>query len=458
MLNRIVILGATGDLTSRYLLPSLAQILDRADQDGTFHVVGVARRDWSTDAFQRHIAERLERFAGDTSDAVRQRLVDCLFYVQADVTDPDELAEAFGGRDEPVLAYLALPPAVFPGTIDALARLELPQGSRVVIEKPFGEDLESAIALNRQVHEVFPEDAIFRIDHFLGKQTVQNILGLRFANRIFEPLWNCHHIRQVEIIWDETLALEGRAGYYDHAGALKDMIQNHLLQLLCFIAMEPPTKITAHELRDRKADLLRAVRRFSPEEIKQSTYRGRYTSGEIDGEAIPSYVDEDGVDPTRNTETFSEVRLTIDNWRWGGVPFVLRSGKALGKNRRLINVHFQDVPHLPFDPDAPPRPNVLRMQIDPDRMHLDLNVNEPGELLSLRAVDLGLELAPPELPAYGTLLLEILRGDPMLFIRDDEAEESWRIVEPILDAWSRDEVPMHEYEAGSDVRTGLMME
>ena len=457
MLNHIVILGAGGDLAARYLMPSLARIIDSPDLPNEIRITGVAREQWSTQQFRSYIGDRLDEFAADVDRQARDQLVGCLTYVQADVTDAEALAPAFSGIDEPSLAYLALPPAIFPGAIAALEKIGLPDGSRIVIEKPFGEDLESAEALNQQVHEVFPENAIFRIDHFLGKQTVQNVLGLRFANRIFEPVWNCHHVRQVEIIWDETLALEGRAGYYDNAGALKDMIQNHLLQLLCFVGMEPPARLDEDQLRDRKVDVLRAVRRLAPEDVAEQTYRARYSAGEIDGQSIPSYVDEEGVDPDNRTETFAEVRFTIDNWRWGGVPFILRSGKALGENRRLIKVHFQGVPHMAFGQSDEPVPNVLRLQLDPDHVHLDLNVNCPGDLFELRPVDLALELAPPALPAYGTLLLDVLRGDPMLFIRDDEAEESWQIVEPILKGWSRELAPLHEYQAGSDVDSGFLI-
>ena len=252
---------------------------------------------------------------------------------------------------------------MFLPTLEALSRASLPQGSRVVIEKPFGEDLASAQALNRLLHQSFPENAVFRIDHFLHLQTVQNVLGLRFANRIVEQLWNRDHVERVEIVWDESLTLEGRASYYDRVGALKDMIQNHLLQLLCLVGMEAPLTLDERTLRDRKIDVLRAIRRLSPQEVEQYTVRARYSAGRIGECQVPNYADEEGIDPARGTETFAQVTLWIDNWRWAGVPFVLRSGKALGRERREIAVHFRPVPHLAFEANDPP-PNVLRLLLD----------------------------------------------------------------------------------------------
>jgi glucose-6-phosphate 1-dehydrogenase len=347
------------------------------------------------------------------------------------------------------VAYLALPPAVFAPTIEALAASGLPDGSRLVVEKPFGEDLTSAQALNHLLHRTVPESAVFRVDHFLGMQTVQNILGLRFANRVFEPLWNGQHIASVEIIWDETLTLEGRASYYDAAGALRDMLQNHLLQLLCLVAMEPPPTLDARDLRDHKVGVLRAVRRLTPAAVAAQTVRGRYSAGRIGARVVPAYVEEPGVDPRRGTETFAQVTLAIDNWRWAGVPFTLRSGKALHRERREVAIYFKPVPHLAFGQRTQPQGNVLRLTFDPDRVALGLNINGSGDPFALAPVELDLTLAPQELPAYARLLLDVVRGDPTLSIRDDEAEESWRIVEPILDAWAAGSVPLGEYPAGS---------
>jgi glucose-6-phosphate 1-dehydrogenase len=291
---------------------------------------------------------------------------------------------------EPIIAYLALPPGVFLPTLEALARANLLPGSRVVIEKPFGEDLASAQALNRLLHQSFPENAVFRIDHSLHLQTVQNVLGLRFANRIFEQLWNRDHVERVEIVWDESLTLEGRASYYDRVGALKDMLQNHLLQLLCLVGMEAPLTLDERRLRDRKIDVLRAVRRLSPDEVEHYTVRARYTAGRIGERQVPSYTDEEGIDPAYGTETFAQVTLWMDNWRWAGVPF------------------------------------------------------------PLERVELGADFTSQGLPAYARLLLQVLEGDCTLSIRDDEAEESWRVIAPILDAWAQGRAPLLDYPAGLD--------
>jgi len=449
MIRRVVIFGASGDLTSRYLLPALVQLDATGCLPEELQILGVAREAWDTETFRRHIAVHLQRQSADVTLRSRQAVTAKLTYRQADVTDSSQVARAIDPSGGPLVAYLALPPSMFAPTIEALAAIGLPEECRIVIEKPFGANLAAARALNQLLHQKFPEHAVFRIDHFLGKQTVQNVLGIRFANRVFEPLWNSHHIQRVEIIWDETLALEGRATYYDTAGALKDMLQNHLLQLLCLVGMEPPRTLHERDFRDRKVDVLRAVRRLSPAEIMSGTVRGRYGAGRIGDRVTPAYVDEQGVDPQRGTETFAQVRLLIDNWRWAGVPFFLRSGKALGRDRREIAIHFKPVPYLAFGPHPDPQPNVLRLQLDPDRVSLGVNINGPGDPFTLEWMELDMTLAPQSPPAYGRLLLDVLDGDPTLFIRDDEAEESWQIIEPISALWAENKVPLLEYPAGS---------
>ena len=316
----------------------------------------------------------------------------------------------------------------------------------IAVEKPFGRDQADARELNAVLHQLVPEERVFRTDHFLATQTVLNILGLRFANRLFEPVWNAGHIERVEIVFDETLGLEGRAGYYDTAGALRDMLQNHLLQQLALVAMEPPTAIDGVSLAARKADVLRAVR--SPADMRRDTVRARYTAGTVAGRELPDYTSEQGVDPARGTETYAEYTVTVDNWRWAGVPFRLRTGKALGTDRQEIAVWFKPVPHLAFG-SGQPEPDVLRLQFEPDHISLELNLNgadDPFEL-ERRTLDIGLPPAP--LSAYGLLLAEMLTGERTLSISDVEAEESWRIVEPILAAWTAGEVPLLEYPAGS---------
>jgi glucose-6-phosphate 1-dehydrogenase len=331
---------------------------------------------------------------------------------RADSGDAAALAGAVDQAKGPVVAYLALPPAAFAPAIQALAVVGLPDGSRLVVEKPFGRSLGEARVLNRLLDRRFGKDAVFRADHVLGLQTVQNILGLRFANRVFEPLWNAGHVQRVEIAWEETVALEGRAGYYDHAGALRDMVQYHLLQLLCLVAMEPPTRLDPRHLHDRKVELLHAVQPPSPGEMATGTVRGRYTAGRVDGVDVPAYTEEPGVDPARGTETFAEVTLSVSNLRWAGVPFTLRTGKALARRRGEILVHFRAASHPTF-PEASAAPtNLLRLGLDPDRLTLCDNLNGTGDPFRLEQAELERPLTPQELPAYGRLLLAVLQGDP----------------------------------------------
>ena len=443
MIRSLVVLGASGDLTARYLLPAVARLQSAGRLPSGFTVTGLAREDWDDEAFRAHAERRLAVHAPDVDEDVRRRLCANLRYQRGDVTDSGSLAPLVAQADGPVVVYLALPPGLFAGTLRGLAAAGVPEGSRLVVEKPFGDGLADARRLNELVHSAFPEHAVFRVDHFLAKQTVLNILGLRFANRIFEPVWNSLHVERVDIVWDETLALEGRAGYYDKAGALRDMLQNHLLQLLALVAMEPPTSLDERALRDRKVDLLRAVHAPSRADIVHGSRRARYTAGK----GHPAYIHEPGVDSNRGTETCAELTLTVDNWRWSGVPFRLRSGKALGRDRREITVRFRPVPHLPFADDT--EPDVLRLTLDPDSISLAINLNGAGDWFDLEREELTARLTTQQLPPYSVLLLEVLAGDPTLSIRADEAEECWRIVDPVLAAWAEDAVPLEEYPAGS---------
>ena len=447
--RRLVILGATGDLTGRYLLAALAEMACSGFLPAELSIVGVARDGWDTARFREHAADRLDRYGAHLSPGGREELVERLSYVAGDVTDSAVLAAAFGPDSDAAVAYLALPPAVFAPTIQALALMGLGKGSRIVVEKPFGTDLASARALNRLLHRHFREEAVFRLDHFLGKQTVQNVLGVRFANRLFEPVWNREHVAGVEIVWDETVGLEGRAGYYDHTGALRDVIQNHLLQLLCLVAMERPATLDAKELRDRKVDLLREVRTATPGEVASSTVRARYLAGSVGDRRLPDYIDEPGVDPARETETFAEVTLFVDSERWRGVPFRLRTGKALVAKRRETAIRFLPVPYRVFQRQDDPPLNRLVFEMGPDRMKLDLALNGAGDPFCLEAAALELTLAPQDLSPHARLLVEAIEGDPALSIRGDEAEECWRIVEPIVEQWARGVPRLLTYPAGS---------
>src|SRR5215471_12801388 len=451
MIRRLAILGATGDLTARYLLPALGALWAGGELGEDFRLVAVGRDNWSDAAFRNWAAAQLDRHMKELPPPAKHAVVATSRYHQADVTDPSSMVAVVQGP-EPLAAYLALPPSVFPGAVSALHRAGTAPGSVVVLEKPFGEDLAGAIELNRLLSRLYAEQAIFRVDHFLAMTTVQNILGTRLANRVFEPIWNSSHIAEIDIVWDEDLTLEGRAGYYDGVGALKDMLQNHLLQLLCLVAMEPPISLGDRDLRDRKVDVLRSIRPLSPEEAIRWTCRARYTRGEIRGQAIPAYVDEAGVDPEHRTETFAALELQLDNWRWPGTTFRLRTGKALGRDRMEVAVHFRPVPHLPLLPEGlrgEAQPNVLRFELEPEGVVLEL-MGIGSHAGTLQPLTLTAELEPAALPAYGRLLLDVFNRNAALSIRGDEAEESWRIVSPVLAAWAADRVPLEEYPAGSD--------
>jgi len=448
MIRKLAILGATGDLTARYLLPGLAALRAAGELSDNFQLVAVGRENWTDETFRNWASAQLDRHATKLHPAMKRAVAATSRYHRADVTDSSAMTAVVQGP-EPLAAYLALPPSVFPGAVTALHRAGTASGSTLVLEKPFGEDLGEAIELNRLLSSLYPEQAIFRVDHFLAMTTVQNILGTRLANRVLESIWNSAHISSVDIIWDESLALEGRAGYYDGVGALKDMLQNHLLQLLCLVAMEPPISLGDRDLRDRKVDVLRSIRPLSPQEAVRRTCRARYSGGEVGGQAVPAYAEEDGVEPAHRTETFAEVHFELDNWRWTGTIFRLRTGKALRRDRKEVAVHFRPVPHLPFEHQAHAPRNVLRFGLEPESVVLELTGTGP-RIGTLVPLTLATHLAPAELPAYAQLLLDILSGNSALSIRADEAEESWRVVTPVLDAWSKELAPLQEYAAGSD--------
>jgi glucose-6-phosphate 1-dehydrogenase len=429
VIDRLVIFGGTGDLTGRFLLPALAALLARGDLSDRFELVGASRQDWDDEQYRSWAADWLERAGASTA------LLGSSRYRQLDLADPVSVEACLAGEG-PVAVYLALPPAVFPAAVAALKQAGLPAESQVVFEKPFGEDLASARELNRLVAELVDERHVFRVDHFLAMTTVQNVLGTRIANRVLEPIWNSAHIDQVEIIWEESLALEGRAGYYDHVGALRDMVQNHLLQILCLVAMEPPISLGERDLRDRKVDVLRSVRPFEDADVAARTRRARYRG----------YTGEDGVNPEHGTETFAEMTLELDSWRWSGTSFRMRTGKAMRQDRKEVVIDFRPTPALPFGGSAP---NRLRFGLEPEGLTFELTGTGPSAEMSLVPLTRTAEMEPPELPAYGRILLDVLSGNSALSIRADEAEHAWQIVAPVLDGWARDVRPLEEYEAGS---------
>ena len=441
----LVILGASGDLTARLLLPGLGQLL-ATQKDLEIELIGVGGVPMTDAAWRRRVTASFK--SGDASGARLTALIAASRYFEADATNPDELARIFAECSGAPALYFALPPAVTEKVCATLSKMKLPTGLVLALEKPFGTDLPSARALNRLLATFIPEKNVHRVDHFLGKSTVLNILGLRFANRLFEQSWNANNIDRVEISYDESLGLEGRAGYYDHAGALVDMIQSHLLQVLAVIAMEPPSTVDSDDLRGAMAQALRATRVWQGKAVTGSR-RARYTAGTINGKKLGAYLKEPGVDAARGTETLAEVVLSVDNWRWAGVPFILRSGKALEDSRKDIVITFKPVPHLPTGITGTSVPTQLHISLDPHLMHLDLNINGEGDPFSLDTVTLSAEFAQSVMGAYGEVLEGILRGDPTLSVRGDVAEECWRIVTPVLAAWRKNAVPMDSYPAGS---------
>ncbi|HZC13562.1 MAG TPA: glucose-6-phosphate dehydrogenase [Thermoleophilaceae bacterium] len=449
MIDRLVVFGATGDLTGRYLLPGLAALKALGHLSERFELVGASLEDWDDEQFRSWATGWLQRQASGVDAAATTALVRSSRYERLDLADPATVTACVAGEG-PVALYLALPPAVFPPAVSALHRAGLPPDSQLVLEKPFGEDLDSARALNRLLAELVDERHVFRVDHFLAMATVQNVLGTRLANRVLEPIWNSAHIDEIEIVWDESLALEGRAGYYDHVGALKDMVQNHLLQLLCLVAMEPPISLGERDLRDRKVDVLRSVRPYAETDVATRTRRARYRAGRVRDKDIPAYVEEEGVTPEHGTETFAEVALELDSWRWSGTGFRLRTGKALARDRKEVVVHFRPAPHLPFETPHESVPNLLRFGLEPEALALELTGTGPSVAMSLVPLTLRAEMEPPELPAYGRILLDVLQGNSALSIRGDEAEHAWQILTPVLEGWSRNLAPLEEYDAGSD--------
>ena len=457
----LVVFGGAGDLALRKLLPALYERErdQRLPDDG--RIVAVARSAMDDRAYRAKAREALLRYVpkAEIDPGLLERFVGRLHYVASDASDVASLAplsELLSPDGRVRAFYLATAPALFGPICRALgaAGLATP-GSRVVLEKPIGHDLASSRAVNEQVAEVFTEDRIFRIDHYLGKETVQNLMALRFANRMFERLWNASEIDHVQITVAETLGVEGRGPYYDKSGAMRDMLQNHLMQLLCLIAMEPPARIDADAVRDEKVKVLKSLRPIDAATAAQETVRGRYGAGAIDGQAVPGYLDEVG-DSGSTTETFVAVKCAIDNWRWTGVPFYLRTGKRLAERRSEIVVAFREVPHLIFPPSAGEiGANRLVIRLQPDEgIHLVLTTKTPtpGKLKLQRAA-LNLSFADafdtrhPD--AYERLVTDVLRGNQTLFMRRDEVDWAWRWVEPILAAWQSTSDRPKPYPAGS---------
>jgi glucose-6-phosphate 1-dehydrogenase len=447
MIDQLVLFGASGDLTKRLLLPAVAQLCEAGRLPPRFSIVGAAMDDWTTLHFREHIRQGLVDHA-DVSASTRDAVVEMLSYQQTDVTNADQVKSVLGEHRRNTLVYLALPPFLLPKVLPALAACHLTADDAVAIEKPFGTDLASAEHLNHILKTRLPHPTIFRVDHFLSNELVRRVVILRFLNRVFEPIWNSQHIERVDISWLECLTLEGRAGYYDTAGAMKDMIQNHLMEVMAIVAMEQPARLDADSFRAVRVEALRAVATPTPESMAESTLRARYTAGRIGDRDIPSYVDEPGVDPARGTETYASLTLAINNPRWTGVPFTLRSGKAIATDSAEIAIHFRPLPGYLQHQFPGVQPNVLRLGLTEPYLRLSTTLN--GGEGRVMPQDLDATSPPPALTPYANLIRHMLDADPMLFIRGDEAEEAWRIIDPVMHAWAADAVPMREYAAGAE--------
>lgn len=439
----LLILGASGDLTSRLLLPALGQLLT-AEPDRRVRLRAAGLEDWD-DEHWREVVHHAFASVGAQDAAASLASTG---YRKADITAVADLQSLVDDAPGRLAIYFAVPPAIAATACDQLQHVRLPEHTTLALEKPFGTDRESAHRLNELLARLLPEQQIFRVDHFLGQSTLLNILGVRFANRLLEPVWSATHVDAIAIRYDETLGLEGRAGYYDKAGAMIDMIQSHLLQVLAIVTMEPPATLDERDLRDATTAALRATHVWD-DDAAASSRRARYTAGSAGGSSYPSYVDEPGVDPSRDTETLAEVQVEVRNQRWRGVPITLRSGKAIGDPRREVAIRLKQVRHLPEGFTGTADGSILRFALAPDMMMLELNTNGNADPFELSREMLRSDLGEGARKAYAEVLSGVLDGDPTLSVRGDAAEQCWRIVQPVLDAWAADEVPLQDYAAGS---------
>jgi glucose-6-phosphate 1-dehydrogenase len=466
----MVIFGSSGDLTRRKVVPALYNLFLDHWLPEQFFILGVARKAMSDADFRGQLREGIDRFSrrGKTRDQDWQRFAPNISYLATDYAQPDafttvaarleSLDQAWNIQANRIF-YLATPPQGFEPIIGGLGKARLDgdrQRVRVVIEKPFGRDLDSARALNRALASIFHESQIFRMDHYLGKETVQNILAFRFANAMFEPIWNRRYIEQVQITVAEQLGVESRGEYYETSGALRDMLQNHLMQLLCLTAVEPPVAFESDEIRNKMVDVLRAVRPIPRQQVAQCAVRGQYGAGRVDGKEVAAYRNEKGVAPNSTTETFAAVKLHVDNWRWQGVPFYLRTGKRLAATVSAVTVQFRPVPHQAFEAcEGDWLQNSLTIFIQPEqRITLRFQAKQPGAQFCMRPVEMSFNYADffraPSPEAYETLLLDLMEGNATLFMRADQVEAAWSIVTPILEAWN-ESAPLDfpNYAAGS---------
>lgn len=471
----LVIFGANGDLTKRKLVPALYRLAYERRLPAGFSIVGNSRTAMSDEEFREKMREATKSFLEDTpfDEDLWREFAAGLFYIAGDLKDTacydairtklDDLERSrqTGGN---VLFYLSTQPSHYATAIGGLGAAGLARGTngawrRIVIEKPFGHDLESARELEREIHKVFAEEQVYRIDHYLGKETVQNILAFRFGNGIFEPLWNRRYVNHVQITAAESIGVEGRGAYYQEAGALRDMIQNHLLQVMATVAMEPPAAFEAQGVRDERAKLLRSIRIMKPEEVLANAVSGQYGEGRVGGQSLPGFREEPGVSPEAQTDTYAAATFFVDNWRWAGVPFYIRSGKRLAKRVTDIAIQFNSAPHAVFSTearDAAPwsEPNLLVLRVQPEEgISLRFLSKLPGSGMKLRPVTMdfkyGSSFGVRSPAAYETLLIDALTGDATLYTRQDMVEASWQAVHPIMNLWGNTKFDFPNYAAGS---------
>ncbi len=476
----MIICGATGDLTERKLAPALHNTFMGGFLPSEFTVVGFARREWTDAEFRDHLLAAVNKYSRNkpVKPEIWDSIAPAIEYHRGDFNDPEAFAELAKrldriDRDRGTagnrLFYLAVPPSLYPEIVQHLDRAGLAASgerrasgskrgwTRVIVEKPFGYDLESARALNREIAEVFDEEQVYRIDHYLGKETVQNLAVFRFGNGLFEPIWNRRYIDSVQITVAETVGVEGRGEFYDGTGALRDVVQNHGLQLMTMFALEPPVEFEPEDLRDEKLKVLRAVKPMAPSDVAANVVRGQYVSGWVEGERVMSYRDAPEVPADSETETFVALKLAIDSWRWAGVPFYIRTGKTLPSRVTEIAVQFRRAPLALFSRAGVSQvdPNVLAIRVQPDEgILLRFGAKVPGQGLQIRTVNMdfryGSSFAVDSPDAYETLLIDAMIGDSSLFTRDDEVERAWEILDPILKAWAAGEGgPLHFYGAGT---------
>lgn len=476
-----VVFGASGDLAHRKLFHSLYELYRRQLVSERFYLIGCGRSEFSDETFQKSVETSIRQSFGEIDDEKLTAFVECFYYISGDYAKPElygQICERMSQLDEKHdidgsrIFYLSVPPFLYETIIDSIGQMRMmcPAASgrieniRLVVEKPFGSDLDSARQLDQKLHLYFDESQIYRIDHYLGKETVQNLLMFRFANSIFEPIWNRNFIEQVQITISETVGVEHRAGYYEKTGALRDMFQNHMLQMMALVAMEPPVSFAADSVRDEKAKLLRSLRPVTTERVDRDFVRAQYKEGVIDGDTVCGYRQEQGVAPDSTTETFVATRLYVDNWRWRDVPFYLRTGKRLEQKITEILITFKEVPHSMFlsaGLDDIPQ-NTLRFQIQPDEgIYMSLQAKRPGSKICMSTLEMAVDYQKifgfqmPE--AYQRLLLDCMLGDQTLFARSDSIETAWKLIMPIIRKWEDSDSGIRDYSSGSSADEVLAM-